>query len=66
MSDSIIAEAHDHSKLDGMTFYGKPVQELDRDELLSLVVVLHDEVGHLEERQMSSEQYAQKRLYGRD
>lgn len=51
-------DVNDHSPLEGMEYFGKPVLDLNRDKLLSLVAHLSEQIDHLEERQMSPEQQA--------
>lgn len=62
--DSPIAELYDNDELADVTFFNKPVLELDRDELLSLIVLHRRDIDRLEGREMSSEQYAKNKLFG--
>ena len=47
---SEIADLHGDAELEGVTFYGQPVEEFDAAELRSMVAFLLDENERLEDR----------------
>lgn len=47
---SEIADLYDDDRLEGVAFYGQPVEEFDEDELRSMVVHLLDEKERLQDR----------------
>lgn len=59
-------DVYDHAELDGTSFFGKPVLDLDEDELRSLVVHLMNENERLEGKKMTPEQLAADRLTDHD